>query len=108
MDCVDGRTLASEEGIIYREYCAEDFPAGRDGVHDISKTIKYTFQACMDACDSHNAQRNLRNDPECLAITYDANLTSSIAAYNANCYLKDAQGTGLASEMSTSSAAKAH
>jgi len=108
MDCVDGCTLASEEGIIYREYCAEDFPAGRDVVHDISKTIKYTFQACMDACDSYNTQRNLPDDPECLAITYDVNLTSSIAACNASCYLKDAHGTGLASGNSTSSATKAH
>jgi hypothetical protein len=89
MDCVDARTLASEEGITYREYCAEDFPAGRDGVRDISKTTTYTFQACIDACDPYNTQRDTRNDPECL-------------------YLKDAQGTGLASENSTSSAAKAH
>lgn len=108
MDCVDARTLAIEEGITYREYCAEDFPAGRDGVRDISKMTTYTFQACIDACDSYNTQRDTRNDLECLAMTYDANLTSSISAFNANFYLKDAQGTGLASENSTSSAAKAH
>jgi hypothetical protein len=108
MDCVDGPTLASEKGIIYREYYAEDFPAGHEGVRDIGKTTKYNSKAFMDVCDSYNAQRDTSNDPECLAITYDANLTSSIAAYNENCYFKDAQSTGLASENSTSIAAKAH
>jgi hypothetical protein len=45
-------------------------------VADINRTITYTLEQCLDYCDTDN-----KNDPpkKCATVTYNANLTSSVA-----------------------------
>ena len=91
------QTYRSDTGTTFVQYCFADWPRnddafeGEDKVHDLGKVTVYTMQSCMDACEKYND--DLGSDgTKCMAVTYNANLTSSISNRGANCFLKDRRG----------------
>jgi hypothetical protein len=77
---------------------------GDDVVKDIHRTITYTFEDCMNYCETYN-----KNNPptKCAAVTYNANLTSSVAGQDGNCFLKDRRGSAVSSDSLVASASTA-
>ena len=66
-----------------------DWPIGFDAVgggvvDDVQAVTVYTFESCMNACDSFNVQR----EGECKGITYNADLSSSVGFSGGNCIMK--------------------
>lgn len=47
------------------------------------------MNSCIDACYQYNIGDN---SDSCAGVTYNANLTSAVAANNGNCFLKSAIG----------------
>lgn len=64
-------------------------------MQNLAHTISYTFQACLDDCDSWNAANN---NPACRAVTYYANLTAPVEMWGGNCFLKNDRGQGYRSD----------
>jgi len=83
---------------VFEEACFVDYPGGMAIWNsttiknvDLSKSVVYTFESCMDQCVLYNAQNNDAQD--CQAVTYSANLTAFTAEYGGNCFLKSARGS---------------
>ncbi|KAM0277121.1 hypothetical protein ACHAQH_006065 [Verticillium albo-atrum] len=93
------RTYVSKEGKPFLQYCFTDWPKGGDAadgsgeVLDVSRTITYTFEDCMEACLSYN-KRTSSSQMKCGAVTYNSNLTSIIAEgqQGGNCFFKNKKG----------------
>lgn len=87
------------DNVGFTEYCFTDWPNndeafdGKGNVTDLTRTIVYTFEACMQACLDYNADLG-SSDTRCTAVTYNANLTSIVAVgqQGGNCFLKDKRG----------------
>lgn len=87
------------DNVGFSEYCFTDWPNndeafdGKGNVTDLTRTIVYTFEACMQACLDFNADLG-SSDTRCTAVTYNANLTSIVAVgqQGGNCFLKDKRG----------------
>ncbi|TPX17721.1 uncharacterized protein E0L32_002822 [Thyridium curvatum] len=106
----DPRTYAAkDQKTRFTTYCFTDWyqndPAadGNGQVKDISKTIKYTFEDCMEACVTWNA--NPSRSSWCAAVTYNSNLTDYIPGQGANCFLKDRKGVDAQGTAESASAA---
>lgn len=68
----------------------------------------YTLEECLQLCVDYNKnQTNVdpnQNGSGCLAVTFNANLTSSFSQYSQNCFLKDRPGVYDAAMDTTESA----
>lgn len=107
----DPQTYENIQGATFVGYCFTDWPRGTDAsdgngiVSDLSKATVYTFEACMDACVEYNSRLG-QDETQCWAVTYNANLTGSIAGQGANCFLKDNKGVDRLAEGLVASAAR--
>ena len=105
-------TYQASDGTLFTEYCFTDWPggepaAGGDGtVDDLFLTTVYTFTACIEACVSYNKNASQGNQ-RCGAITYNANLTSSVNEQGGNCFIKNMKGVDVQSSALVGSAAVA-
>jgi hypothetical protein len=96
------KTYHSKSGTSFTQYCFTDWPRGdkaADGngtVTDLSRTTVYTFEDCMEACLTYNAQLT-SSQAQCTAVTYNSNLTSIIAVgkQGGNCFFKNKKGVDL-------------
>lgn len=95
------RTYTSSSGTHFTQFCFTDWPSGgaaadgRGEVEDLRRLTLYTFEDCMDACVSYNEDLEEEEDAtECLAVTYNSNLTSILAVgkQGGNCFLKNKRG----------------
>lgn len=85
--------------ISFTTYCFTDWPnhdAAADGngtIVDLSYTILYSFEDCMDECVRYN-EGLTSGESKCAGVTYNSNLTSIVAIgqQGGNCFLKNATG----------------
>lgn len=99
--CTGGETTESSDGTEYVQECYTMYPAaGLSYYGDTDnvtmrnlggKNTVYSLEACLDTCDSYNANGNL---PACRAVSYYANLTAPINLWGGNCFLKNDRGVG--------------
>lgn len=107
----DPQTYRTGKGTTFVAYCFTDWPTGHrafdgDGiVKDIGKATVYDFESCMEECEKFNDENG--NETRCWAITYSANLTSSIGGQGGNCFLKDRRGIDILAGGLVASAAMA-
>lgn len=99
---------SSNGNLAFTKYCATDWPKGieafdGDGnVSDLFYDIVYTFEDCMDLCLDYNDALS-DGDTLCNAVTYNSNLTRSVAGQGANCFLKDKRGVDFSATAETAS-----
>ncbi len=62
------------------------------------------MDSCIDACYQHSLDNN---QSICAGVTYNANLTSSVAGQDGNCFLKDRRGIAVSSDSLVASASTA-
>lgn len=106
------KTYYTSDGTPFTEYCFTDWPQGRtaaDGtgkVTDLKYTTVYTFEDCIQQCLDYNESKT---KTQCMAVTYNSNLTSIIAVgrQGGNCFLKDKKAVNLQGSAESACAALA-
>ncbi|EJT78738.1 hypothetical protein GGTG_03836 [Gaeumannomyces tritici R3-111a-1] len=76
---IDGKRLT------FAIRCGEDFNR-----KDIGAAISYSMDDCLYSCASYNV---ISGRQECVAVTFSAELSGSVAARGANCWLKNETAT---------------
>ncbi|KAL8784183.1 MAG: hypothetical protein Q9195_009151 [Heterodermia aff. obscurata] len=76
---VNGTIHTSFTGQNFRIRCGVDVTDGPD----LLAILEYTVEDCIDACGNYNSESST-----CQAVTFNANLTSSIPGRDGNCFLK--------------------
>ena len=78
-------------GVRFHQDCYVDYPGGQDRVDgqgtvkDLGQITVYSFEECMDNCAA---------EPDCGALTFNANLTLALQTFGGDCFLKNARGFG--------------
>ncbi|KAJ0114743.1 hypothetical protein N8I77_009329 [Diaporthe amygdali] len=90
---------SADQSVTFTTFCFTDWPNREDAadgngtISDITYTIVYTFEDCMDKCVTYNKDLT-EGQTKCAAVTYNSNLTSIVAVgqQGGNCFLKDKKG----------------
>ena len=88
MDCPlsGGQEYKSITGEVFRKGCGVDWPVGelaadrRGVVRDLMTMKTFTFDSCIDACSTYNADKPAT---KCLGVSWGVT-----TAYRGNCWLK--------------------
>ena len=88
MDCPssDGQDYVTPRGEVYHKSCGVDWPAGGIAldhnkiVWDLMTVKTFTFDHCIDACSTYNAENPARR---CLGVSWGVT-----TGYLGNCWLK--------------------
>jgi hypothetical protein len=106
------KTYYTSDGTPFTEYCFTDWPQGRASadntgkVVDLMYTTVYTFEDCIQRCLDYNGSKP---KTQCMAVTYNSNLTSIIAVgrQGGNCFLKNKRAVNLQGSAESACAALA-
>ncbi|KAF2716356.1 hypothetical protein K431DRAFT_19646 [Polychaeton citri CBS 116435] len=93
-------TYTTSDDTVFMEECYTDYASGSptwnstsSEIANLGRATVYSFRACMQACDDYNNNVD-PEDTQCMAVSYNANLTYAVQAYGGNCVFKNTRGAG--------------
>ncbi|KAI1880199.1 hypothetical protein JX265_001820 [Neoarthrinium moseri] len=91
LDCpaIDGRSTTIL-GSTWLPACGLDFTGSGNPSIDILAATTYSWEDCVRACATYNKKSGSRG---CVGITFNADLSGYVKAYEGNCFLKNATTT---------------